>query len=420
MGSTTVRPWQTVSSAPEASMKLKLLAIAVLVVVGVGAAYVAIGGLPTSAASTTRYLTGTASTGNVSDDVAATGTVATTASYGLAFGSPAHLASADSSSSSSSGSGGSSTTWNVTDVKVAVGDRVKAGQSLASASPADLKRQLANADATLGNARLQQQTAQDNVDALTSSSSTDQVRQAKIALNNAKSQASDASKARADIVDQMRLATIKTPIAGIVTTVNITKGLAAPSGDAIVIDAGSFDITANVVESDVAKMAVGQAADVSIAALGADLTGKVKSIAPTATGNTTGAVVNYAVTVSLQDPPAAVRAGMTADVTITIASANNVLTVPAAALRGTTGNYSVLVMGADGTPVAQGVEVGLVTNSTAEIKSGLTEGQQVVTGVANAQTGNPTVTNCGFGGGGIAIPGGGFGGGGGGRNRFGN
>ena len=61
------------SSASEASMKLKLLAIVILVVVGVGAAYVAIGGLPTSAASTTRYLTGTATMGNVSDDVAATG-----------------------------------------------------------------------------------------------------------------------------------------------------------------------------------------------------------------------------------------------------------------------------------------------------------------------------------------------------------
>jgi macrolide-specific efflux system membrane fusion protein len=110
------------------------------------------------------------------------------------------------------------------------------------------------------------------------------------------------------------------------------------------------------------------------------------------------------------------RAGMTADVTITVANATNVLTVPAAALRGTTGNYSVLILGADGTPTAQPVEVGLVTNTTAEIKSGLNEGQQVVTGVANAQTGNPTVTNGGFGGGGIGIPGGGFGGGNG-RNR---
>ena len=81
---------------------------------------------------------------------------------------------------------------------------------------------------------------------------------------------------------------------------------------------------------------------------------------------------------------------MTADVTITIDSATNVLTVPAAALRGTAGNYSVLILGADGTPTAQPVEVGLVTNTTAEIKSGLTEGQEVVTGVNTAQTGTAT------------------------------
>lgn len=414
----TVATWPTVSSAPEASMKLKLLAIVMLVVVGVGAAYVALGGLPTSAASTTRYLTGTASTGNVSDDVAATGTVATTTSYGLAFGSPAHLASS-SSSSSSSGSGGS-TTWTVKELTAAVGDKVKADQILAVADVGDLQRQLTNANTTLANAKLQQQTAQDNLDALTSSSTTDRVRQAKIALNNAKGQVSDAYKTIGDLKTQISQATLTAPIAGVVTAVNITKGLAAPSGDAITIDADSFDVTASVVESDVAKMAVGQTADVSIAAVDADLTGKVKSIAPTATGNTSGNVVDYAVTISLQNPPTGVRAGMTADVTITIASADNVLTVPAAALRGTTGNYSVLVMGADGTPTPQGVEVGLVTNTTAEIKSGLSEGQQVVTGVANAQTGNPTVTNGGFGGGGIAIPGGGFGGGGGNRQRFGN
>jgi macrolide-specific efflux system membrane fusion protein len=103
---------------------------------------------------------------------------------------------------------------------------------------------------------------------------------------------------------------------------------------------------------------------------------------------------------------------MTADITITIDSATNVLTVPAASLRGTAGDYSVLVMGADGTPTAQPVGVGLVTNTTAEITSGLTAGQTVVTGVANAQTGTSGTTTGGFGGGGFGIPGGGtFGGG---------
>lgn len=398
-------------------MKLKILAIVVLAAVGIGAAFIALGGgLPATAATTTRYLTSAATTGDVSDDVAATGTVATTRSYGLAFGSAPTIAdSSSSSSSSSSNSSAGSTTWTVTELKAVVGQTVKAGDVLAKASTTDLQRQLANANMTLANAKIQQKIAQDDLD---NASTTAQTRQARIGLNNAKSQVSDASKARADIIDQINRATLKAPIAGVVTKVNITKDLAAPSGDAIVIDAASFQVTADVVESDLSKVSVGQAASVSVAAVDANLDGTVSAIAPTAVGSTSGSVVSYAVTVEIKNAPATLRAGMTADVTITVANASNVLTVPAAALRGTTGNYSVLILGADGTPAAQPVEVGLVTNTTAEIKSGLNEGQEVVTGVANAQTGNPTVTNGGFGGGGIAIPGGGFGGGN--RQRFGN
>ena len=57
-------------------MKLKILAIVALAAVGIGAAFVAVGGLPSSAASTTQYLTGAVTTGDVTDEVAATGTVA--------------------------------------------------------------------------------------------------------------------------------------------------------------------------------------------------------------------------------------------------------------------------------------------------------------------------------------------------------
>jgi macrolide-specific efflux system membrane fusion protein len=92
---------------------------------------------------------------------------------------------------------------------------------------------------------------------------------------------------------------------------------------------------------------------------------------------------------------------MTADVTITIDSATGVMTIPAAALRGDTGNYTVLVMGADGTPTAQPVQVGLITNTTAEVKSGLTIGQDVITGVSNPQTTTTTAGGGGFGGGGF-------------------
>src|SRR5687767_5105289 len=100
-------------------MKLKILAIVALAAVGVGAAFVAVGGLPASAADTTDFLTGAVTTGDVADDVAATGTVATSASYGLAFGAPAHLAGEDAPAGTA--------TWPVTDVKVAVGNTVKNG-----------------------------------------------------------------------------------------------------------------------------------------------------------------------------------------------------------------------------------------------------------------------------------------------------
>ena len=379
-------------------MKLKILAIVALAAVGVGAAFVAMGGLPASAASKTQYLTGAAATGDVADDVAATGTVATSASYGLAFGSPAHLASADAPAAGS-------TTWTVTDLKVAAGDTVKKGAVLATADTTDLKRQLAAANTAIDTAKIQLRLAKASLTDAEDAAVTAQIRQAKVSVNNATSQLADATKTRDDVKTQLRLATLTAPIDGIVTAVNVVKGLEAPSGDAIVIDAPTFQITADVVESDLAAMKVGQAASVTIGAVDAQVTGKVTAIAPTAVGNTTGSVVSYAVTVSLDNVPATVRAGMTADVTITIDSATNVLTVPAAALRGTSGNYSVLILGADGTPTAQPVEVGLVTNTTAEIKSGLNEGQEVVTGVNTPQTGTATSGNGGFGGGfGGAVP----------------
>ncbi len=384
-------------------MKLKILAIVGLAVVGIGAAVVAVGGLPSGKAATTQYLTGAVATGNVTQEVAATGSVASSASYGVTFGAPAHLAGAAAASGS--------TTWTTTDVKVKVGDVVKKGQVLATADTSDLKQQLSAANIAIDNANISYRQAKSDLSTANTAAVSSQIRTAKLSINNAKTQLASARQTRDDLLTQMKLATLTAPIDGVVTTVNVVKGLDAPAGDAIVIDSTTFEVTADVVESDLAAMAVGQSANVSIAAVGADVTGTVTAIAPTTTGSSSGSVVSYPVTVSLTGVPDTVRAGMTADVTITIDSATNVLTVPAASLRGTAGDYTVLVMGADGSPTAQPVQVGLVTNTTAEIKSGLNEGEAVVTGVANTQTGTTNTATGGFGGGGLGIPGGGFNGG---------
>ena len=146
---------------------------------------------------------------------------------------------------------------------------------------------------------------------------------------------------------------LKAPIDGVVTAVNIAKGLDS-TGTAISISSSAYEVTADVVETDISSMTVGQDATIAVDAIGASIAGKVTSIAPTSgTSSGSSSVVSYPVTVSLTGAPTTLRAGMTADITIVTASATNVLTVPAAALRGTAGNYRVQVMGADGTPTAE-------------------------------------------------------------------
>jgi RND family efflux transporter MFP subunit len=375
-------------------MKLKILAVVVLGAIGVGAAFYAMGGVSANAASATRYLTSAATTGDVTDQVAATGSIAAAETYGLAFGTTAHLVDAAASDSGTA-------SWTVKELSAKVGDTVKQGTVLATGTSTDLSRQVEEATASWRSARIQLTIAQDDRDA---ADTTDTKRQTQMSLYNAENQVSQAAQTRADLRAQLARATLKAPVDGVVTAVNVVAGLEAPSGDAVVIESSDLQVTTDVVESDLNSVKLDQAADVSISAVDATVTGKVTSIAPTAASDSSNGVVSYAVTVALTDVPATVRSGMSADVTITIDSATGVLTVPAAALRGSNGNYSVLVLDASGAPQALAVEVGLVTNTSAEIKSGLNEGQEVVTGTATTQTNAATT------GGGIAIPGGGGGG----------
>jgi multidrug efflux pump subunit AcrA (membrane-fusion protein) len=186
-------------------MKLKILAIVALAVVGDGAAFVAVGGLPTTAAAKTNYLTSAVATGDVTDQVAATGSVSASDSYGVSFGSPAHIA--GSTSSAAAGS----TTWKVTSLKAKVGDTVKKGAVLATADTTDLKRQVADATLQIQSAKIQLSNANDALDAATTTAAT---RQAQMSVYNATTQVSDLRKTRDDLETQIKLATLTAPIDG--------------------------------------------------------------------------------------------------------------------------------------------------------------------------------------------------------------
>lgn len=375
-------------------MKLKLLIILVLLAAGGAAVFVSLGGLPSGgSASATTYLTATAATGDVTDEVAATGAIAPAASYVLGFGTPARLV-LDAATTAGSG------TWLVVAVNVAAGQAVKAGDVLATAATTDLRKQLIVANTSLAAAQVGERQAKATRDAATT---TDALRQAKIGYYNAVNARRQAESDVASLKDQIALATLVAPIDGTVTAVAIAPGLET-TGTAITMASDVFQVTADVVETDISSMTVGQAATITVDAINAAISGTVDAIAPAA-GSTggSGSVVSFPVTVTLTGAPAALRAGMTADLTIVTASAPNVLTVPSSALRGTAGTYRVQVMGADGTPAATPVEVGLVTDTLAEITGGLAAGDVVVTGTAADRTGTTTITG-GFGGG-VAIPG---------------
>ena len=382
-------------------MRLKVVAIVGLLVVGGIAVFMTVGGLPSSAAATPTYLTSTAAVADVSDDIAATGAIASSNSWALVFGAAA---------GSTASQSGSPATWLVSAVKVKVGDPVKKGAVLATATNTSLRVSIATATSKVNTATIEVATAQDAYDAATT---TAQLRQTKIALLNARDGLAQAKAALADLNAQLSHASLLAPADGIVTVINLTVGANAPVADAIDVAAATFQVTANVVESDVSTLQIGQPATVTVSAISADLTGTVTAIAPVAETSTSGGVVSYAVTVSLQAPPPSLRPGMTADVTVTTASASGVLAVPAAAIRGTSGNYNVLVLTAAGTAEARPVTVGLMTSSLVEIKSGLNAGDVVITGTASQQR----TTTGGQGGNGIVVPGGGggFGGRGGGN-----
>jgi RND family efflux transporter MFP subunit len=203
----------------------------------------------------------------------------------------------------------------------------------------------------------------------------------------------------------LSLAHLTAPVDGVVVAVTIRPGSIAPSGYAVTLQGTDLQVVADFTESDLPSLALQQPTSVAVTAVGATVNGTVTAIAPQA-ASTSGGVVTYAVTIGLVDPPGTVRVGMSAQASVVTAQAADVLTVPSAALRGASGNYTVQVLDASGTPQTVPVTVVLVSSGLAEIQSGLSAGERVVTGTVSARQGTTTTQ-----GGGIAIPGG-FGGGG--------
>jgi HlyD family secretion protein len=194
-------------------------------------------------------------------------------------------------------------------------------------------------------------------------------------------QVDEAVVALAQAQAQLKDAVLVAPFDGTVLSVQIQAGeWATPGAPAILLAATeSLVLAVNVDEVDVAQLAEGQIAYLSFDAIkGEQVTGSVTSIAPSSTN--VGGAVAYAVKVSFAPGELPVRLGMTADVDIVVASAEDALLVPNRAIEADreAGRYYVQRQNAGGSVERLEIQIGLRTESQTQILAGLEEGDRLV------------------------------------------
>jgi macrolide-specific efflux system membrane fusion protein len=248
-----------------------------------------------------------------------------------------------------------------------------------------------------------QETAQAAVDTATAQSAviTAQIQQAKLNVDNAQLNLSRTN--------------ITAPNAGTIVSVLVDEGQtvnAVQSSPTIVklADLSSMIIKAQISEADVPRVKPGQPVyftilgepDNKIDATLLSVDPAPDSIATDSDTTTpsTNTAIYYNGLFQVPNPDGKLRIDMTAQVTIVLAEAKNALTVPASALTKTPrGGYLAAVYDpATGKTRPTRVTVGINNNVTAEVQSGLNEGDQIVaSGVQFGQGGGRAGHNGGQG-----------------------
>ncbi len=172
-------------------------------------------------------------------------------------------------------------------------------------------------------------------------------------------------------------ATLYSPISGTITAQdNLIPGQNVSSANLIaqVVDFSKSVFTADVDESDISKIQIGQSAEVTLNAYGEKIfKGKVGEILPQTKTTSSGAVV---ITVKIYITEANLKNinGLNGQTNIIIAEKKNVLTIPQEAL---TDESFVFVKTQTGVEKRK-VETGVQSETSIEISNGLTESDQVV------------------------------------------
>lgn len=194
-------------------------------------------------------------------------------------------------------------------------------------------------------------------------------------------QVDESTIALEQVRSQLEDAAIVAPFEGLILELRAQEGeWASPGAPAAVLAATDrMLLQANVEEVDVAKLAEGQVAHLSFDALeDVQIDGVLTRIAPSAT-NIQGAVA-YPVEIEFIPGEVPVRLGMTANVEIVVAEADDALLVSTRAIESdrAAGRYYVTRQVAAGTTERVEVRIGLRDGTQTQILEGLNEGDELV------------------------------------------
>jgi macrolide-specific efflux system membrane fusion protein len=275
----------------------------------------------------------------------------------------------------------------VTEVLVAEGDTVTAGQVLARVDDELLAAEVAAADADLDAARARRD------DDVAAGASATQLAADDAAVVSAQSRLASAQAS----LDHAQL---RATIAGTVADVGLAVGDQVSGGDGsspsdgatspnaaqddesgedtpaiTVVSTGRFVVDATVAAADVEPLKKGQQVEITPVDAAEPIEGTVTTVGRVAEATDSGAAA-FPVTIEVTGEHDDVYAGSSATVTIIVAERADVLTVPTPALHGE-GDSAYVYKMVDGRRVKTPVRVGTAYGALTEIVSGLAEGDEV-------------------------------------------
>lgn len=300
----------------------------------------------------------------------------------------------------------------ISQLPVDVGDAVKKGDLLCALDDRDLQTERSSRLTDIEGAKLQLDQAQRNYERnqrLYDSGLIPQetYQDAETTYELAKNALERAQKSLSQVEDQLSKTRIVAPFDCTVLTRPVSVGQAVSGSGGVgggtevmtVANLRQMVIKAHLNQADVVEVKVGQVADVQIEAVpGLKLKGTVERVAPQATIKNN--IKGFETQVRLTELDPRVRPGMTANMTIPVLSAENVLTIPLAAVFTEDGNRYAYIKQGENQFIMTPIDVGVSDYQYAQVLKGVDNGQvvslvrpPVASIVRQAESASPGITS---------------------------